>query len=431
MSEHPKICRKDRRQVSSMKMSKFEQNVNIFLDLLSTCLHDTQVDDPGVNPAEWKTVMTLARGHNVFPLVFEKASECESFANLPEYTRYAMLAMTIVAEQAKRTEAFLNVYRRLLNAGLHPIVLKGIVCRQLYGEYGDHRPSGDEDLLVVKSEYERLQAVLGENGYISGKGKLTEAQLNEIEEVSFYGQSDGLSIDVHWNLMGKENGLRKQMNDCFLEGAKECREELIAGIPVITLNHTSHLLFLILHAFKHLTIGGFGIRPVMDILLYTEKYGAECDWPYLHGILKQLNADQFLVDLMQIGNDYLGFHLPLPFEAGCPDELLFEIVSSGAFGNTTQEQRAAAQMINAAICGRDGGSQSKFKNMLYTAFPNRANMVDPYPILNEKPWLLPVCWAKRWARFLKTNKVSSADYIIEGMKISNRRIALLKKYDVL
>lgn len=168
MSEHPKICRKDRRQVSSMKMSKFERNVNIFLDLLSACLHDTQVDDPGVNPAEWKTVMTLARGHNVFPLVFEKASECESFANLPEYTRYAMLAMTIVAEQAKRTEAFLNVYRRLLNAGLHPIVLKGIVCRQLYGEYGDHRLpamrtcwSSNQNMSVCKPSWARMDIFPG------------------------------------------------------------------------------------------------------------------------------------------------------------------------------------------------------------------------------------------------------------------------------
>ena len=47
---------------------------------------------------------------------------------------------------------FLDVYRSLLEKGQKPLVLKGVVVRQLYGELSDYRPSCDEDLYVRPEE---------------------------------------------------------------------------------------------------------------------------------------------------------------------------------------------------------------------------------------------------------------------------------------
>ena len=38
-------------------------------------------------------------------------------------------------------------------------MMKGLICRQLYGEYCDHRPSGDEDILIRKAEYKQVQQI--------------------------------------------------------------------------------------------------------------------------------------------------------------------------------------------------------------------------------------------------------------------------------
>ncbi len=73
--------------------------------------------------------------------------------------------MSIVAGQARRTEAFLSLYKEFVKADIHPIVMKGLICRQLYEEYCDHRPSGDEDILIQKSEFELVQQILVKNGY--------------------------------------------------------------------------------------------------------------------------------------------------------------------------------------------------------------------------------------------------------------------------
>lgn len=105
----------------------------VFLMLLSSCIHKNSTSNIEMTSDEWRKIINLARVHNVLPLVFEEASENESFISLPEYQQVAFETMSIVAGQARRTEEFLNLYSKLLKAGLYPIVMKGLVCRQLYG----------------------------------------------------------------------------------------------------------------------------------------------------------------------------------------------------------------------------------------------------------------------------------------------------------
>lgn len=141
------------------KLDKAESG---FLHILSSCINNTAVPQMNLCQQEWEEVVRIARAHNVFPLIFEKASENESFVSLPEYQQYAFEVMSIVAGQARRTEAFLSLYKEFVKADIHPIVMKGLICRQLYEEYCDHRPSGDEDILIQKSEFELVQQICRE-----------------------------------------------------------------------------------------------------------------------------------------------------------------------------------------------------------------------------------------------------------------------------
>lgn len=401
------------------------------MTLLSESIHNTSSSDLFLSPEEWKTVLKLAKAHNVLPLVFERASEHTSFTELQPYPKYAVSAMRIVATQAKQTEVFLTLYKSFLRSDLHPIVMKGVICRQLYGERSDYRPSGDEDILIQKSEFELVKEVLINNGFIPESEKITAGQLEELQEVTFYHPNPNLAIEVHLNPIGHENSWRQQFDDCFKNVFQDYREENIHGISIRTMNHTDHLLFLVLHAFKHLTVGGFGIRQVTDILMYIERYGTKCDWRYLNEMISRLKADSFLGDIVYIGNQYLGFHLETDTKINCPNELLEEILSCGAFGNATQSQRTAAQMTSAAVSGRGSNGEAKLKTMLYTVFPSRAWLLGAHPELQEKPWLLPVRWVQRWKRFLVHNKQNGGNLAFESIQISKRRIELLEKYGIL
>lgn len=380
-------------------------------------------------PMDWTEIFRLAGEHNVSALIFDAASELPEFLACPAYSSYMAEAMGQVVYQARQTDAFLELYRAFSENGLYPIVMKGIVCRQLYGEYCDHRPSGDEDILIRKEDYELTERILREQGYFHKHSQITLKELEELQEVTFFNAETQLVIELHVNPIGHENQLRYQMNDLF-KGVFENQQEIkVNGTILHTMNHTEHFLFLVLHAFKHMMVSGFGIRQVLDILLYLKQFGEKLDREYIQTALEAVGAAEFLTDLICIGNQYLAFSLPVFGKPNCPEELLDDIIHSGAFGNGTQAQRTAVHMTSAAIspskhCGKAA--------VLWLAiFPNRAQLLSQHPELQEKPWLLPTRWVQRWGRFLRHSRENDGSLMKESMKISQCRMELLRKYKVI
>lgn len=149
-------------------------------------------------PVNWQEILRLADRHNLYALVVELASGCEEFKRSSAYHSCMTRAMRQVAEQVQRTESFLELYRAFIKGGLYPIVMKGIICRQLYGEYCDHRPSGDEDILIQKKDFETAKKILESQGYAAERENITSEQLNELQEVSFKNEQRGLYIELHY-----------------------------------------------------------------------------------------------------------------------------------------------------------------------------------------------------------------------------------------
>lgn len=220
------------------------------------------------------------------------------------------------------------------------------------------------------------------------------------------------------------------MNDCFENVFKNYREVGIHGISVRTMSHTDHFLFLVLHAFRHFTCSGFGIRQVLDILLYKKEFEVCIDWNYIKEQLSRFDAFLFLSDLIYIGNKYLGFEFAPLSRPCCPEELIEDLLNNGAFGNSTQVQRTANQMTGAAVFGK-GKKMIKSLTLLRTLFPSKSQLLVHNPELQMKPWLLPICWVKRWKRFITHSKNNEGNLAKESIELSQRRIKLLKKYNII
>ena len=90
-----------------------------------------------------------------------------------------------------------------------------------------------------------------------------------------------------------------------------CIRDRIDNTEIWTMHPTDHLLFLILHAFKHLMTGGIGIRQALDIYLFLEQYRTAIDWDYLCEALRETKAEKFFLDLLTIGNRFLGFEFEI------------------------------------------------------------------------------------------------------------------------
>lgn len=222
------------------------------------------------------------------------------------------------------------------------------------------------------------------------------------------------------------------MNDYFHDVFESSIDTECHGLKIKAMSHTEHFLFLVLHAFRHFMSGGFGIRQLIDILLYKEKYCNEINRNHINQALQDVGADKFYSDLVHIGNKYLGFNIQAPLKENCPEELLQDMLSNGTFGNETQVQRTAVRMTSAAIFGAGGGKKhNKIMTYVYTVFPKKSQMVNEYTELSDKPWLLPICWVKRWNNFLRHNREKGGTLAKESIEVSRKRIELLKKYDLL
>lgn len=401
-----------------------------FCELIKNVIHPSGENSLD-HEVDWSYLVQLAKEHNLLPVFLEAAVKHPSYIARSEYTTEMGIALSIVAAQAKRTTAFLKLYEEFAKEGIYPIVMKGLICRELYGRFCDHRPSGDEDILIRPAEYWRAKDVLIANGYVTEWDSETEEQLQWLQEVSYIHPTEKLHIELHLNPMGRQNNANSHMSDYFDNVFENYREVEIQEIKIRTMNHQEHLLFLILHAFRHFTEGGFGIRQMLDILLYQERYGAEIDLKRLHETLKSFRADAFWADVLHVGNSYFGFKLPVLQTPNCPQELLEDMIRCGAFGNSTQAERTAARATRLAAGNYLKNKNSNSVVMIWKAiFPSKAYLLYYAPYLEEKPWLLPVAWIKRWGRFIKRSRENDGNLAAESVKISQRRMKLLKKYDL-
>lgn len=396
-----------------------EIQITNFLNILRT-IFDDEKELSLLEPVDWNLLSKMARKQNILPLFFEAASGIEGYVSASVYAKDQLDTFAMVAAQIQRSCAFADVYEKLTQQGIYPIVMKGIICRQLYGELGEHRPSGDEDILVEIKDFHKVQEILEREGYVCDFSDVTKKQLTQLQEVSFRNSEQKLTLEVHTNIIGKENDERAKMN-AFFENV-HARGQMVGvyGTEFKTLEPTDALLFLILHAYKHFQNRGVGIRQAMDILLYYKEHKNKISMEYLRSALKTCKAESFWMDILYIGKNYLGLTKEEPEFTCCPDALLQDMMYAGVFGKDGKMDHVAARV--------NLGAQDSSHRLLKALFPSKEILVGGRPYLAEKPWLLPVVWMERWIKFLRYAGKDVWHISREILDKSSVRMDMIKKY---
>ena len=377
-------------------------------------------------PVDWERMSRIAREQNLLPLFFEAACTNEQYAKTNVFVKDQMDTFSMVAEQIQRSNALLEVYEKISAQGIYPIVMKGLVCRHLYGELGEHRPSGDEDLLIEEKDFYIVKEILEQEGYICGRPDITPKELAQVKDVSFRNPMRKLLLEVHIEAIGRTNEERTQMNDLFQKAHEHGQIIQINGIDVKSFEPTELLLFLILHAYKHFQYRGVGIRQALDILLCYKEYKDKISMERLHEALKMCNAETFWLDILFIGNKYLGITEEIPEITCCPEVLLQDMIEVGVFGKSDMNDCIAAS-VQFSI--RDQKRKhSKLHILFSAAFPSKKVLQGGYPFLAEQPWRLPMVWVKRWFKFIQYAKKDVWKISNDILQKSSARMEIRKKY---
>ena len=379
---------------------------------------------------EWQALFHLARIHNVLPLFYEAIYEQPSLATEPMLLATAKQQVRRqVIMQSIRTNEFLQLNSRLLAAGIKPVVVKGIVCRNLY-RHPDHRPSSDEDVLIPEDQFEICHKVLTEFG-------MAAQSRTDTYEVPYRKEGSPLYIELHKSLFPPENDAYGDMNRFFEDVQTKVVTVDIQGHCICTLAHTDHLFYLICHAFKHFLHSGFGIRQVCDITLYANAYGLQVDWEQMLENCKAIHAEKFAAAIFAIGKNYLVFN---PEQAAYPaiwqtieiDEIpmLNDLLCGGLYGDSSMSRKHSSNITLDAVASQKSGKNAK-SILAKSLFPSAAKLEGRYPYLKKHPYLLPVAWCNRLLKYAQEIRNTRDSNVADALNIGNKRIELMKIYGVL
>lgn len=378
-------------------------------------------DIPAEN-VDWPAVFTLAGQQKLLPIVFEavrKMPAAEENVALFAVTKQHVIGQ--VLNQTVRSAEFADLYHKLRAAGLHPIVVKGQLCSRLY-PLKDHRISADDDLYISDAEFMACHRQLLANGLT------TDTPVDELvtaDEVSYTKNGSPLYIELHRHLFDSAEDAHDELNHFFTDINPVEMDGFLAMLP------HEHLLYLLLHAYKHFVRSGIGLRQFCDIGLWARAYHAEIDWQRLHEQCESVHAATFAAAAFHIAGDYLGieFDRPAPWDGSIDVEpLLHDTLCGGVYGsNDLTRLHSSTVTLNAVKASRTGEKSS----VLRTVFPKREYLERRYPYLKKRPYLLPVAWVQRIAHYA-SEKQSDADSSASGSsKLAKERIELMKRYDIM
>lgn len=378
--------------------------------------------DFSAESVDWPAVFALAGQQKLLPIVFEAARKTPAAAeNAALFAAVKQQVIGQVLNQTVRSAEFADLYLKLRAAGLHPIVVKGQLCSRLY-PLKDHRISADDDILIPDGEFFACHEQLLANGLTTD----TPAdELASADEVPYTKKDSPLYIELHRRLFDSSEDAHDELNGFFTDLNTTEIDGFLAMPP------HEHLLYLILHAYKHFVRSGIGLRQFCDIGLWARAYHGEIDWQRLHEQCASVHAATFAAAAFRIAGDYLGieFDLPAPWsDAVDAEPLLHDTLCGGVYGsNDLTRLHSSTVTLNAVKSSRKGRKST----VLRTIFPEKAYLESRYPYLKKRPYLLPVAWAQRLVHYASEKKAGADSSASGSIKLAKERIELMKQYDIM
>ena len=272
----------------------------------------------------------------------------------------------------------------LENSGIAFVLLKGAVIRKFYPEPW-MRTSCDIDVLVHQEDVDKAITVLKDAGFTQEKSNtMYDYSLNSPGGIHL---ELHCSLDRHDSILMAEPVLDKVWDECSLQEGKKNEHYM---------SNEMFLFYHIVHLAKHFSIGGCGIRPLIDLWLLTKNL--EFNNEKLYSFFLQTKLLVFYEACVQLSKVWMedAPHTDIT----CRMEQF--ILTGGAYGNVSN-----VALIKAAK------GESKTRTFFRLVFLPRKDLEMAYPNLKKHPILLPFYQVKRWFKWFNKKKRNKAKNLIK------------------
>lgn len=339
--------------------------------LKSTIRETTPSEKPDI--VEWEDVLNLAVYHKVEELVYTAIGKLE---NKPEGEIAVKWAKqhdnSQMIDMIQHCEAE-EIIRTASDNKIHILPLKGAIMKTMYQKPG-FRQMADLDYLVLGEDINKMIPIMEELGYIPD-----DVGLEDSHDV--YRKPPYMEVEMHRRLLPPT-----EENHWFTDSIWE---RLVAdeGNPYLMhMTWEDYYLFHLLHFEKHYSMGGSGIRSIIDQYYLMKNLGDMLDWKYINELLPKMDYVEFEKMCRDLAEAWFG-EGEMTKELEEPAEF---IINSGVFGTFEQYQKWSFERYKKEL-----GIKSKKGFFFRRMFMERERMEFIYPSIKKHGWLLPFCWVHR------------------------------------
>lgn len=351
------------------------------IELLRAAIRD---EAPKEKPedVDWDELLKLAVYHKVEEMAFysvAKLHEKPEGESAQRWLRQHEKNQIVDMVQQGEAEA---IIKEASAAGIDILPLKGAIMKSMYPR-PEFRQMGDLDYLVDKARINEMMPVMEKLGYTAD-----DVGLDASHDV--YGKPPYMEVEIHRRLLPPTEENHWHTDNIWERLLPDKDNE-----HLLHMTWEDYYLYHLLHFEKHYSMGGSGIRSIIDQYYLIKYYGDVIDWDYINQILPKMNYVEFEKMCRGLADAWFGDG-KMTDELEGPAEF---IINSGAFGTFEQYQKWSYERYK-----REQGIKSKRGFFFRRMFMERERMEFIYPCLKKCPWLLPFCWIHRLFKAVLFNR---------------------------
>lgn len=330
----------------------------------------------------WRELFNLAMYHQVVELAFFSVKKLQ---NKPEgedakFWIGAHNKIEVIDILQKEEAKLITDEATKKQIGILP--LKGIILKEIYPE-STLREMGDLDFLIEPGKIDEMDSIMKSLSYYADDTGLEDSH-------DVYRKDPYLIVENHRRLLPPT-----EENHWYTDNIWERLESDPDNSNLKFMTWTDFYLYHLLHFEKHYSMGGSGIRGIVDQYYLMTELKDKIDWDFVKGTLPKMNYVEF---------EKMVTDLALAiFEDGEMTEELEKskefIMKSGTYGTLEEYQRFEFENYK-----KEFGVKTKKGYFFKRMFMERERMEFIYPSLKKHGWLLPFCWIHRLFKAVFTNR---------------------------
>lgn len=325
-------------------------------------------------------IVKIARENHMVHLLLGALVRANNVSEEEKNGLRAMVMRSIVKTTAQVQE-HRALEKRFEEDGIMNQPMKGAILRFYYPS-PEMREMSDIDMLIAAQDMEKAKVALDELGYVL---------LQSIKHHDIYQKKPFMVLEAHKTLYDKTVD-RNQ----FGYFTNFSRTKLKEGARyTYTFGDEDFYVYMMAHMAKHFYQMGCGVRHLVDVYIYMNRFGETMDRKYLDVELEKCGILTFTKHMEKLARIWLAGEESTPLY----DDLFEYMLGSGIYGkdengiwNRLADEKHKEKEV------------SQFRLKVWYFFPPLHYMAEDYHYLDEKPWLLPWAWLVRGVNGLLHNK---------------------------